>query len=420
MKLQTKINYRFLGLLLAICLIAGLSLYFVLNALINKSLDEILENKMERVEEYLTNHPALLLMDEYPDQTVFVEHGVQQRVPVSFGDTLLTGKEEKEAIEFRKVTFAVKSGKELNQVTIIQSKLESEDLKELILSFMVLLFGVIVLVLFFLNNWLSASIWSPFYRTIEQLKTYSIGKKNQVSFETSNVYEFNQLNKSLTEMMDAAETDFNNLKEFTENASHEIQTPVAVIKNKLESVLQDDSLSNKQYQQVQSAYESIGKLSKINEGLLLLAKIENRQFSNLVQVDLCSLIQERLEFLEELIDYRKISLLKQLDQPFIVSMDAYLAEILINDLLGNAIKHNVEDGYICFSALSDKLIFTNSGKPLMDDPEKLFRRFAKYNAGSDSTGLGLAIASQICVLSDLHLEYQYKDDMHELIISRES
>jgi len=420
MKLQTKINYRFLGLLLVIFLVAGLSLYFVLNALINNSLDEILENKMDRVEKNLTKHPALLLINDYPDQTVFVRHGIQQSVPVSFRDTMQIDKSEREPIEFRKVIFGVKSGQEFYEVTIVQSKLESEDLKELILWFMVMLFGIIVLVLFFLNNWLSASIWSPFYRSIEHLKTYSIGKKNSMTLETSDVYEFNQLNKSLTEMMDKVETDFNNLKEFTENASHEIQTPVAVIKNKLESVLQDESLNDKQYQQVQSAYESITKLSKINEGLLLLAKIENRQFPDSVQVDLGKLVQERLEFLEELIDFRKLAVQLRLDQPFIVPMNAYLAEMLINNLLSNAIKHNVENGLINLTMYPDKLVISNSGKPLTVEPEKLFQRFTKHHAGNDSTGLGLAIAAQICVVSGLHLEYCYKADLHELIISRKA
>jgi len=171
---------------------------------------------------------------------------------------------------------------------------------------------------------------------------------------------------------------------------------------------------------VQSAYEAASRLSKINEGLLLLAKIENRQFPDNIQMNLSQLVKERLEFLEELIDYRKIEISIRLEHPFVVPMNAYLAEILINNLLGNAIKHNMEGGQINLISHPDKLVISNTGKPLTMEPEKLFQRFSKHHAGNDSTGLGLAIASQICLISDLKLHYKYLDGLHQLSICRKS
>ena len=185
-------------------------------------------------------------------------------------------------------------------------------------------------------------------------------------------------------------------------------------------MLQDNTLPDQRYQQVQSAYEAASRLSKINEGLLLLAKIENRQFPDNSQMNLSQLVQERLEFLEELIDFRKIEINIQLEPPFIVSMNAYLAEILINNLLGNAIKHNMEGGQINLISHPEKLVISNTGKPLTVEPEKLFQRFSKHHAGNDSTGLGLAIASQICIISNLDLLYQFEDGLHQLSICQKT
>jgi signal transduction histidine kinase len=158
-------------------------------------------------------------------------------------------------------------------------------------------------------------------------------------------------------------------------------------------------------------------LSKINQALLLLAKIENQQFPEVTEINLCELVKQRLEFLEELIDFKKIKIILNLEHPFIVKMNAYLAEILVNNLLSNAIKHNIENGQILLISFPEKLIISNTGKPLTIVPEKLFQRFVKHNSGNDSTGLGLAIASEICIRSNLVLQYSYENGYHKLKIS---
>jgi signal transduction histidine kinase len=219
-------------------------------------------------------------------------------------------------------------------------------------------------------------------------------------------------------MMVKIQSDFNNLKEFTENASHEIQTPIAIIKSKLENLLQDKSLATTQYEQIQLVYESANRLSKLNEALLLLSKIENEQFPDVREVDLCELVKQRLEFIEELVEFKKIRINTDFQHPVVVRMNAYLAEILINNLLGNAVKHNVVGGKITITSTESNFCISNTGKPLSIPTEKLFQRFTKQNAGNDSTGLGLAIAFEICNKSGLTLQYNYRDENHELIVSK--
>ena len=420
MKLQTKINYRFLSLLLIVFLVAGVVLYFVLGLAVNHNFDKTLRNRSKTVKQSLSIGTSIAIIAPKTDKSIILKPDRLNNQTRTFSDTLIADRTEKDYDNYRKMTFGAESQGQHYQVTLLLSKYETEDLVELIFYFMLALFAFIVLILYFLNRWLSTSLWLPFYKTLEHLNTFKVGHKNNVLFENTNVYEFEQLNKSLQTMMRKIQSDFNNLKEFTENASHEIQTPIAIIKSKLENILQDKTLATKQYEQISLVYESANRLSKLNEALLLLSKIENLQFPEVNEFDLCELVKQRLEFIEELIEFKKIKIIQNIQHPVTVKMNAYLAEILINNLLGNAVKHNVEGGQIRILSTENQLIISNTGKPLTGDTQKLFQRFIKENTGNESTGLGLAIASEICIKSGLALHYDYHDRIHELIVSKES
>ena len=416
MKLQTKINYRFLSLLLLVFMAAGVVIYFTLGLMVNHYLDHSLRNKSTIIKEnLLQNHLESTIPGSF-DKSIVKYIGC----PIKhnhYSDTLIFNSHDKEWDVYRKMVFGFESSGKYYQATMVAAKIEAEDMVELIFDFMLGIFALIVLILFFLNRWLSTSLWNPFYKTLGQLRTFSINGSEMVSFETSNVYEFEQLNKSLQNMMQKIQADFKNLKEFTENASHEIQTPLAIIQTKLENILQDKSLDTKQNEQIQLVYKAANRLSKLNEALLLLSKIENKQFPDSSEISLVKLIKQRLELIQELIEFKNIEVEFDIQQPFVLNMNAYLAEILINNLLGNAVKHNQNGGRIKVTELSEKLIISNTGKPLTISPDKLFQRFTKQNTGNESTGLGLAIASEICIKSGLKLQYNYQDYKHELIIS---
>ena len=418
MKLQTKINYRFLSLLLIVFLVAGVILYVVLGLAVNHSFDKSLRFRGHIIKEHIALSNSIISIAPSNDKTMIIKPTIQPIIKQQFSDTLIPDRSDKDLDSYRQMIFGVESKGHYYKVTLLQAKYETEDLVELIFYFMLALFAFIVLILFFFNRWLSASLWSPFYKTIDQLNSFKIGNKSNVNFGDTDVQEFEELNTSLQTMILKIQSDFNNLKEFTENASHEIQTPIAIIKTKLENLLQDKTLATKSYEQIQLVYESANRLSKLNEALLLLSKIENRQFPDVTEVNLCELAQQRLEFIEELIDFKKIEIVFNIKDPFVVNINAYLAEILINNLLGNAVKHNIKGGQITITSTHTDFIISNTGKSLSIPPEKLFQRFSKQNAGNESTGLGLAIASEICIKSGLILQYNYRDENHELIVSK--
>ena len=417
MKLQSKINNRFLALTFLIFSVAGILFYFALDQVVDQNIREMLKSRKSYILLRLQKDPPSIDSLESFDHSVFIKRVGKVNEYQHFSDTLAYDQQEKELIPFRKLTFSVQTGDKYYKVVLIQSLFESEDLQMVIFYFMAVLFCLVLLALFFLNRWLSAKAWIPFFKSLLVLNDWKMSENKTFSFDTTGIYEFDQLNASLEKMMQKIQADFVNLKEFTENASHEIQTPLAIIKSKLELVLNDHTLNDQQHQRIHAAFESATRLSKLNEALLLLSKIENKQFVELLQVDMCQLIQSKVEYLEELFALKQIEVSVHLEEKVFLTMNPLLAEILINNLLSNALRHNIENGKIFISSADQKISISNTGEKSHLDVARLFRRFAKQVTSSDSNGLGLAIANEICKNYHLSLTYSYLNEMHHMTIS---
>ena len=417
MKIQQKINIRFLVVTLVLFALAGIIFYLILGKVIDKNVNDTLESRRDYAKLYLREHNPIDSMLVSPDGSISVMPILLARKFKRYSDTVIYDEDEKELVKSRKLTFVTSVDGKYYKVTIVQSLVESEDLMTAIFYFMVALFISIFVALFFVNKWLSGSTWKPFFKSLAVLQSFKTGDSKPVNFNRTGIFEFDELNRILQLMMEKIQTDFKNLKEFSENASHEIQTPLAIIKSKLEMVLQDKNLAADHHQRIHAAYESANRLSKLNEALLLLSKIENQQFIEREEIDLCGLIRSRIAYLEELIAFKQIELTINLDAPVIVQLNPLLAEILMNNLLGNALKHNIQKGKIIIRSENRKISIVNTGKPLVSDPSKLFRRFAKQNVSGESTGLGLAIAYEICKSFNLGLTYHYSEPYHTLTLN---
>ena len=412
MRLQNKINIRFILFTLLVFAAAGVVFYFALGRVVDQNIREMLKSRKTNIILYLQHADIENIIHESPDHTIFIRQIAMTEKRRVISDTLAYDLDEKQLIPYRKMVFVTAVNNNCFEVTILQSLLESDDLQQIIFWFMASLFVLILLTLFVLNRWLFEKAWKPFFRSLTLLKSAKISENHPVRFEQTGISEFDQLNRTLEEMIQKMQADFLNLKEFTENASHEIQTPLAIIKSKLELILNDHELSDAQHKRLHDAFETVIRLSKLNEALLLLSKIENRQFVEKSEIDFCQLIRLRLVYLEELFALKQIELSVQLDIPVTISIHPMLADILINNLLSNALKHNFDHGKIFISSGIDEITFSNTGNPLTIDPAKLFKRFVKNNTSDKSTGLGLAIADEICRSGHLRLTYTYSNDLH--------
>ncbi len=253
-------------------------------------------------------------------------------------------------------------------------------------------------------------LWEPFYGTLDSIKTFNLSNKKNPVIQKTNIDEFDELNIAVNSMQSRIIKDYEALKNFADNASHEMQTPLAILNSKLDLFIQEPSLNESQTKQLQSMYDAMSRLSNLNRSLLLLSKIENNQFRKTSALQLDILIREKLSQLEDLMNAKHIKVNTELQQT-VIEMDDYLADILLNNLLGNAIRHNIEHGIINIALSGERFIISNSGTTLDFDKAHIFDRFKKHDE-SEGIGLGLAIVKQICDNYAFEISYSFKDSMH--------
>lgn len=272
-------------------------------------------------------------------------------------------------------------------------------------------FILIVSGLFILNRKLSKSIWKPFRKTLDQLKHFNLNNHTQIEFEPSDTTEFQELNNSLKKLIAQNVSVYKTQKEFTENASHELQTPLAILKNKLDLLLQNSDLTEKQYNIAEDMNKALSRSARINQNLLLLAKIENSQFnqSEIIKFDL--IVKQILENLEEHILQKKITLEVAALQETITKGNISLAEILINNLVLNAIRHTKPEGFIKIQLENSVFSIANSGSDKLDE-NMLFKRFSKLSSANSGSGLGLAIIKEISKSQNWTVDYHFSEQNH--------
>ncbi|PWS29567.1 two-component sensor histidine kinase [Pedobacter yonginense] len=332
----------------------------------------------------------------------------------SYADTLFYNpvKHRRETARYLKTELALVG--QPYQILVIASKFErQEQIKNICLIILIpvmLLFAIVLLI----NRILLKKIWSPFSQLLNNITAFNINHEEPYKSVEMPVEEFRQLNEVLVELSGKVKSDYNEIKLFTENASHEMMTPLAVINSKLDNMLQSNVLGKEDGETLVELYKATSRLTKLNQSLLLLVKIDNNLLQDTEEANLKLLIEEKATYFQELITERNITLETKLEDVSI-STSRQLLDILINNLFSNVIRHNYDGGKIEISLDVDKLVFANTGHNKALDPEKIFDRFYKDNT-SEGTGLGLSILKQICNRQHYQLNYSYEHDLHTFTI----
>jgi signal transduction histidine kinase len=276
---------------------------------------------------------------------------------------------------------------------------------------------VLIITIAVVNRQFLQRLWDPFYHTLSQLSSYSISKKKSIQFKNTDINEFHELNTGVQRLLNRVEKDYNRLKQFTENASHEIQTPLSVIQNQIELLIQDKNLSEAQRKRLGEINKMGGRLSRLNSALLLLTKIENQQFSQQRQVNVTELLQELLAQYRELANAKDVTMSVELEPEVSLKVNPDLVEMLFRNLLSNAVKHNYKGGLINLRLTNKRLTIINTGAEPEQELSKLFNRFQKGSDDSESLGLGLSIVQTVATSSNYEIDYQFADKEHQIIIS---
>jgi signal transduction histidine kinase len=420
MRLLTKTTIFFFAALVPLVVAAG---FFVYNSFIkelNERLDQELVTEEIQWVRYLQSQAetGITFILRTPELMVAPVDAQPTKYP-SIQTTTGYDQQEKRTETFRQLTHVVRVNSTVYLITIRKSQ---EQRTALVANITRILLLVIVVLFIFtvLINWLiNQSIWKPFRRSLQKIRTADLQKMEAIHFEENNIKEFNELNASLNEMSSKIYSDYLNMKEFTENAAHEMQTPVAVAQGKLELLLQDPQLDAKQVEYIVQASDALTRLSKLNQSLLLLAKIDNHQYDTHEAVSLSRVSNKYISLFEGHINTKQLTVEIDVREDWMLNIHPFLADSLLSNLIGNAIKYNFTKGIIRITIQQGYFKISNTSKQGAINEQEIFKRFSRKKEYADnSSGLGLAIVKKICDTHNLHIHYHEADGMHHFIFKQ--
>lgn len=420
MKLLTKTTLYFLLAMMLLLAAGGFLLFQQFSRQINQRADKELVYEEVQWIQYLeaatANGSNFILRS--PDLLIYPVDAQPDPYP-QITSTYGTKAREEVQIPFRQLTHVVSINGLPYQIIIRKSQEQKLALVTRIASILLLVFaGLFAATLLF--NWIiSKRLWQPFRHTLQQIRNLELQKMEAIRFEETSIEEFNELNASLNTMVRKIQSDYLNMKEFTEDAAHEMQTPLAVAQSKLELLLQDQTLQAQQVEDIAQASAALNRLSKLNQSLLLLAKIENNQYEATGALSLVAVARKYLAFFDEMIKDKQLRVEVQTDADFFTPLHPFLADTLISNLTGNAIKYNNAGGSIRISSNENRFCISNSSPAPALATEQLFRRFhTSGNGSSPSNGLGLALVKKIADTNHLQVSYQYKNGLHQFCLQK--
>jgi signal transduction histidine kinase len=415
MKLFTKYSRSIIAVTISIFLVASIAFYFTLKYVQLQQMDSDLEIEEAEIQSYIHKFGHLPTMMRVEDQ--FIQFTpVSERYTQRHFQKIEVREKDGGDEDYRQLIFGVEAQGKWYKVTVSKSMEETDHLIKATFAITAITICGILISLLLINRFVLKKLWHPFYKALDVVKSFKVNKDDALQFPATSTEEFSTMISTLENATQQAKVDYVALKTFSENASHEIQTPIAIIRSKIDLLIQDEKLTEKQDTILQSVSTAIQRLSRLNSSLLLLAKIENNQYSDAERIDLKERIEKKLAAFQELWQMKNIEVHADLKQAEI-SMNKELADILLNNLFSNAIKHNTENGKINISLREGQLTISNTSDEPALDPSKIFQRFYKPAQSTQNNGLGLSIIRQICEAFGLVIEYQFINHLHSFTIT---
>ena len=426
MKLLTKYNRVNLVTTIIVMLITGFIYYQALSLILTNQKDKDLVVEEQEVFDYVKLNNHLPQTFESNDQQITFSEAIPGSVKREFIDTTYFKKWDKGDVHKRRrhkqggwyesgraLISSVTVGDKYYKIFVVESKVETEDLIRLMFTITIGVILLLLLVLLVTNRLILNRLWQPFYNIMKEIRLFSIADTREIPKLDTNIDEFKELNATVVDMAAKAKRDYKDLKTFTENASHELLTPIAVINSKLDTLIQTENFSDRQSKLLNDLYGAVSRLNRLNQSLLLLVKIENRLLHEQQQINLHELVEEMIVQFEEIFQDKDLKLTYTLDDKEIYA-SRYLTEILVSNLISNAIRHNYKGGSINIKLTAESLVIQNTGGD-MPLPVEIFTRFHKTSA-SEGSGLGLTISRQICENFGFTLNYKFQSPFHTFTI----
>ena len=377
----------------------------------------------DELDEQLQHHAELLAPQVAAGTTEFANSAPDQFIAlvntssgkIHFRDTLLFNIVEDEVIPWRVVNYPVKlSGGEKATLILGRATVEFQDLIE-VLAYVIA--GLLVLVFlgnFLVDRWMNGRLWKPFHRTLDTLEQFQVDGPRTELPRTS-ITEFNAMNETLNAMMAKLQRDFSAQKRFSEQAAHELQTPLAIMQGKLDELIQMPQLGKVEADQIEVLFRARERMGRTVQNMLLLARIGNQEF-DAAAVEWRALFADQAAVLKDLMEQRGVHFTLHQERPCELRLHPMLAELVVANLLRNAVQHNHQGGSINVHIGHDGFVLSNSGPVLNVDPESLFDRFTKGDPSSSGAGLGLSMVKEICDNAGFQVTYSEGAGVHTVVV----
>lgn len=403
MKLFATYNRVNLITTVIVILITGVIYYHTISLILTNQLNKDLEVEEQEILDFVKlNHQLPQVFDSKDQQIIFSK---TQKIPVkrSFITTYYYNKKEQENEPGRGLVTSVEANGNWYKVLIAESTVETEDLIKIIFIITIGIILLLITILFFINRFILNRLWQPFYVILSGISSFKITDQQEIRSPKTNIDEFNKLKEAVEAMSARVKKEYQELKKFTENAAHELLTPIAVMNSKLDTLIQTDNFSTRQSELLSDLYGTVSRLKRLNKAMLLLVKIENGLIEDEQVINLKEIVTEIVASFQELFLDKELEVSCRLENKE-VRANNYLIEVLLNNLISNAIRHNCTGGKIKLTLNQQSLTLQNTGKNLALNDKEIFRRFNK-SAESEGSGLGLTIAKQIC--ENYHYQFSY-------------
>lgn len=416
------LNKSIIYLSVSLFFIIGIwSVVFYFNMLdeIKESVDEGLDNYKRQIVYQAQKDRTVLAKNNF-DEGFFAIRKITQTQALSvkdrYIDTLLymqdVDDESPELEPVRLLTTAFENNGNYYELQIINSMVEEDDLVEELLREALGLYLLLIAAVIIINNFVLQRLWKPFYSFLNQLKNYRIGSGKNFPEANTKIKEFTDLQNAVNILLQHNIETYEQQKQFIGNASHELQTPLAIATNKLELLIEKGNLQREQAENIAEIMSIIERLVRLNKSLLLLTKIENKQFLENKTVSLNEVVKQSVNDLEEMAEFKNVKIAIDEKAELTTEMDISLANIIVSNLLRNAIFHNASNGNVSVEISKNTIKIINTGIENSLNAEKIFSRFYKSETDQNGTGLGLAIVKAICDLYNFSISYRFENALH--------
>ncbi|HMH32399.1 MAG TPA: HAMP domain-containing sensor histidine kinase [Puia sp.] len=413
MKLLNRTIRSYLFYSFTILLVAIPLFYFVVKTVLFHSVDRSLKTQMRDIRSNLPSISSAKELETWSkmDKDILLAPA-EKTAPDRIYTIYRSNRRHHDEDPYREISGTIVVERKIYKLIITNSLVENEDLLGSIVMVQAFLLILLMAGMLWINQLSSKKIWKPFYAALDNMKNYELGNHIPPAAVRTNIDEFKELNEAIKQMINRNLEVYLAQKEFTENASHEMQTPLAIFQGKIELLMQTQPLSEEQAGLISALEEANLRLVRLNKSLLLLSRIENNQFPLTEQVDLKILVSQVLEQYRPKAELHQIHITEDYPDDLLLDANKTLIEMLVGNLISNAIRYNVDNGKISIELRHGTLVIRNFGPANPLPAGKIFERFYKSGEQNGSIGLGLAIVRKICDLYHYRLDYQFTEGWH--------